>query len=156
MSILIDFKQKQIEHTCNECKKVQNMDFDQFKDQQQGIVCTPCENKDENGVTFHDWKTCTHCDNIEGYNLYCFVLNFELHDNPREMQVAPSVWEDNRNYHILRRMLEHNKEYEDVKDEPDLYESVHKIVGKKEFKKVWREHEREIKNMKEYLDENSK
>ena len=127
-----------------------------------GINCEEWTCFVEDGIIKHfpkdsyDHEPCNHCDTYDNINLLCFIQNLELYDNPREMQAVPSVWEDNRNYHILRRMLEHGKEYEDVKDEPDLYEKVHKTVGKKEFRKVWREHERGIKDMKEYIDEDSK
>lgn len=148
MSIKIDFKNKQLEHTCsdneNACGKSQTISFEEFKNKNYSIACTPCTED------IHDMRYCTHCPVSESYNLTCFVQNLELHDNPRDMQINPDVWENNRQYHILRRMLEHGKEYDEVKDEPDLYEQVHQIVGRKAFHKVWVEHEQGIKDMREY------
>ena len=150
--IKIDFENKQLEHTCSDndhaCGKVTPLSFEDFKNRKYSITCSPCDSKDGN----HNWTKCTHCPVSEGYNLTCFVQNLELHDEPRKMQVNPDVWENNRQYHILRRMLEHGKEYDEVKDEPDLYENVHKIVGRQAFHKVWVEHEQGIKDMREYID----
>lgn len=158
--IKIDFSNKNIDWKCEYqgslnpiegCSRTRQIPFESFKSNKYFITCTPCENMDEKGIPKHSHSICTHCSWHETFNLTCFVQNLELHDEPRKMQVNPDVWENNRQYHILRRMLEHNKEYDEVKDEPDLYEKVHKIVGKKAFHKVWVEHEQGIKDMREYI-----
>ena len=151
--IKIDFKNKQIEHTCsdndNACGKVTLLSFDDFKNKNYNVVCTPCDSPDSN----HDWKKCTHCPVSEGYNLTAFIQNLELHDNPREMQAVPEVWENNRQYHILRRILEDGLTDEDATAEVDLYEQVHQKVGRKAFHKVWVEHENGTKNMRDFLSD---
>lgn len=132
---------------CPECSTVRTISFDDIK--KGFIFCTDCPNRYTQGKQCDD--TCLHCKGGYLFNLKCFVQNLELHDSPRDMQVNPDVWENNRQYHILRRMLEHDKEYDEVKDEPDLYEQVHKKIGRKAFHKVWVEHEQGIKDMRDML-----
>lgn len=71
---------------------------------------------------------------------------------PRHRQFNSSIWEVNRQYHILRRILEDKISYEDALKEPDMYEEMHKRVGRKQFIVIRKEHENNIRNMKEYLN----
>lgn len=175
--IQIDFDNQKIIYTCTDrkgCRENRECSFDEFKKNHYAFVCEPC--KEES----HDIMKCTHCSIIEMINPYVFVQNLELHpyiskeefiNNPqhwyinpdkfeemceigvtaRHYQLSEAEWEINKQYHLLRRILEHNMQYEDVKDEPELYEKVHMNVPHNVFKKAWREHESGIKHIKEYL-----
>lgn len=142
------------------CGKEHEETFDNLKNQIYNhhlrINCEKWECFLEDGIYNHYPKDyvghepCSHCDTYDNISLQVLVLNLELLSD-RNTQVNPDVWENNRQYHILRRMLEYGKEYEEVKDEPDLYEQVHKIVGRKAFHKIWVEHENGIKDIREYL-----